>query len=205
VAKLALDYSKWDHYEVAAMRAGPRIMHAEFCIVSDRPRELHVDSGNRPHCATGPFCRWSDGSALYAIHGVRVPAYVVEYPETITTADIGAETNNEVRRIMIDRYGIARYVRDAQFEVLDVDTDTAGGQRRLLRKDTLTVVELTNSTVDADGSRRIYHVPVHPELRPLPQDVNAPLGEPQRMTALNAVASTYGMRGEEYARIGAET
>lgn len=58
------------------------------------------------------------------------------------------------------------------------------------------VVELTNSTVDADGTRRVYHIPVEPELRPLLDD--GEMGEPQRMTALNAVASTYGMRGEDY-------
>lgn len=91
---------------------------------------------------------------------------------------------------------LARYVRDAQFEVLDVDADPLGQPRRLLRRGGLVVVELTNSTVDADGSRRVYHVPCHPELRPML--ANGGLGDPQKMTALNAVASTYGMLGSEY-------
>lgn len=38
--------------------------------------------------------------------------------------------------------------------------------------------------------------PTYAELRPLLPD--GELGEPQAMTALNAVASTYGMRGEDY-------
>ena len=58
------------------------------------------------------------------------------------------------------------------------------------------MVELTNSTVDSDGTRRTYHVPVEPSLRPML--ANGALGEPQAMTALNAVASTYGLRGEQY-------
>jgi len=77
VAKLKLpQYEKFQHYENAAIHGGPRIMHAEFCMISDRPEILTVDEQIRPHNDTGPFCRWRDGTALYSIHGVRVPAYV---------------------------------------------------------------------------------------------------------------------------------
>ena len=103
---------------------------------------------------------------------------------------------------MVERYGLSRYVHDAKFEVVDEDTDPLGQTRRLLRRDELMVVELTNSTVDADGGRRMYHVPVHPDLCPLLPDGG--LGRPQDLTALNAVASTYGMRGKDY-RLEVET
>jgi hypothetical protein len=204
VAKLELDYSNWDHYETLALVCGPRIMHAEFAMISDRPEVLMVDERSRPHCDDGPFCRWRDGTALYSIHGIRVPQFVVEHPERVTVADIEAEQNAEVRRVMIDRYGVSRYVHDAKFEVLDEDEDPLGQPRRLLRRGRIVVVELTNSTEDADGTRRKYHVPCHPELRPLPFPPDNRLGEPQAMTALNAVASTYGFRGEEY-RLRVET
>jgi hypothetical protein len=196
IAKIEIDYSKWQHYEAAALHSGPRYMHADFCIVADRPEVLTVDNANRPHNEAGPFCRWRDGISLYAIHGVRVPAYIVERPDLITVARIQAETNEEVRRVMIERYGLSRYVRDAGFDVIDADTDPIGQPRRLLRRGDMLVVELTNSTVDADGARRVYHVPCHPELRPMLDDSS--LGDPQKLTALNAVASSYGMRGEEY-------
>jgi len=81
IAELDLDYSKWDHWEKAAMHSGPRIMHKDFCIVSDRPETLLVDDDQRPHCDTGPFCRWRDGTAIYALHGVFVPAWVIETPK----------------------------------------------------------------------------------------------------------------------------
>jgi len=83
VAKLPLDYSKWEHYEVLAS-AGPRIMHSEFCMISERPTGLKVDEQNRPHCENGPFCQWSTGEALYAFNGVRVPAEWIESPESLT-------------------------------------------------------------------------------------------------------------------------
>jgi hypothetical protein len=150
----------------------------------------------------GPFCAWSDGCSLFSVHGIRVPEWLITSPERLTVDRIHAETNEEVRRVMIERYGMSKYVRDAQFEVLDADLDQLGYSRRLLRRGETMVVELTNSTTDADGKRRMYHVPVHPELRPLLSDTE--LGEPQKLTALNAVASTYGMRGSEYV-LAAET
>lgn len=196
VSGLQLDYSKWDHYEVLATLSGPRIMHADFCMISDKPEILTADSQNRPHNDTGPFCRWSDGTSLYAIHGTYVPAWVIEHPERITTQTIEAENNAEIRRIMVEKYGLSKYVRDAKFEVVDSDKDPLGQPRRLLKRNDLLVVELTNSTKDGDGSRRVYHVPCHPELRPLLP--NGELGERQKLTALNAVASTYGMCGKDY-------
>jgi hypothetical protein len=103
VALLGLDYSKWDHYEKAAMHAGPRWLHPKFCIISDRPEVLKVDKKNQPHCDDGPFCCWRDGSRLYSIHSVRVPGLVVEHPELITAEMIAEETNEEARQIMLDR------------------------------------------------------------------------------------------------------
>lgn len=196
IVQLPIDYSKWQHYEEAAARSGPRYMHSEFCIVSDRPEVLTVDAQNRPHNETGPFCRWRDGVALYAFHGVRVPRYVIERPDLINVERIHAERNEEIRRVMIERFGVGRYVTAAGFKVVDEDKDPLGLPRRLLRRDNMLVVELTNSTLDADGTRRTYFVACEPSLRPMLPDGR--LGEPQSMTALNAVASTYGMRGEEY-------
>ena len=121
IVGLKLDYSKWDHYEVAAT-AGPRYMHPEFCLVSEPPLELKIDDQNRPHCDDGPFCRWADGSRLYSIHGVRVPEWIVEHPEAITLEKIRAETNAEIKRIMRERYGESRYLRDIGARVIDIDT-----------------------------------------------------------------------------------
>ena len=191
-----VDYSKWAHFEAAAIHAGPRFMHRDFCIVSDRPEVLTVDAENRPHNDTGPFCRWRDGISLYAIHGVYVPRFVVENPEQITVEKIHAERNEELKRIMIERYGLTRYVRDAKFKILDEDKDPLGQSRRLLQHGDLLVVELVNSTVDADGTRRVYHVPCEGELRPMLPDRT--LGVAQKLTCQNAVASTFGLTGDRY-------
>ena len=103
VAQLNIDYSKWDHYEKAALHAGPRWMHPKFCIVSDRPSVLKVDEQSKPHCDDGPFCVWRDGAKLYSVHGVRVSGLVVEHPEHITAEMIAEETNDSAKQIMLER------------------------------------------------------------------------------------------------------
>ena len=199
VARLDLDYSKWRHYEIAA-EAGPRVMHAEFCLVSERPTVLRVDAQNRPHCETGPFCAWRDGSALYSWHGVRVPRWMIEHPERITVATIDAETNVEVRRVMIQRLGADRYLIEAGATLVQSDRYGELYRREVPGDDPILMVKVMNSTPEVDGTRKPYWLRVHPECRPLPVPANKmQLGEPQALTAHNAVASTFGRRGEEYA------
>lgn len=239
VASLQLDYTRWQHYEALAL-VGPRIMHADFCMVSDRPEVLLVDDRNRPHCDDGPFCRWRDGAALYAIHGTRVPAWIVERPQQITVAAIDSEDNAETRRVMIDRYrrgeevsGAVAYCRDGGAKVLERSDDHG----LLLCRDVagdepIIMVQVLNPTPEPDGplsegqARAIfgdvavdvvlarwpsapmfsaetvprfkqYFLRVHPELRPMKN--GQVVGKPQEMTALNAVASTWGLTGEQFA------
>jgi hypothetical protein len=202
IARLPIDYSGWQHYETLALVSGPRILHAKFAIISDRPERLTVDAQNRPHCDDGPFCRWGDGTALYSSHGVRVPRYVAERPELITVARIEAETNAEVRRVMIDRFGTARFIRESGAKPVHADATGTLYERNFADGTRALVCHVVNSTPEADGSAREFWLRVHHELRPLLG--NGQLGEPQRLTARNAVASTFGLRGDEYAPL-AET
>ena len=196
IAKLDIDYSAWTHWETLSLHSGPRIMHPDFCMISDRPSILTVDDQNRPHCDDGPFCQWRDGSALYSIHGVRVPWDIVENPETITAARIAKEKNAEVKRIMVQRMGPARWVTEMGLK--PIHTDDWGS---LYQSDDATYVKVVNSTLNDDGTADEYWLSVNRELRPIrrnPATGKIEYGEPQKMTALNAVASTFSMTGREY-------
>lgn len=113
IAKLDLDYTKWDAWETLSLHSGPRVVHKDFCIISDRPERLLVDAQNRPHCDDGPFCRWRDGSTLYSVHGVRVPAWVIEQPERVTARAVLDEQNAEIARVMRERVGTERFLTEA--------------------------------------------------------------------------------------------
>jgi hypothetical protein len=204
VAQLNLpEYSRYRFWRDLSEHSGPRIVHEKFCIISDRPSVLTVDSRNRPHKETGPFCQWRDGSALYAIHGVRVPAWIVERPGEISIDKINAESNSEIQRIMIERFGWDRYDQECNARVIDRDERWG----TLMQSPGGLYLKVVNRSPEPDGSFRNYILPVADRCEPLPDqdDPGAELGEPQQLTALNAVASTFGLRGEEYARLAAES
>jgi hypothetical protein len=144
-------------YEYLAT-VGPRWMHSEFCIVSDRPVQLTQDAQRRPHADKGPFCAWRDGTALYAYHGTRVPQWIMEHPERITVAAIHAEPNAEVRRVMLSMYGMDRYLNDCNATLLD-----ASDYGRLYRcpdvpgqREPLVLLRLVNSTPEGRYEGGIY-------------------------------------------------
>jgi hypothetical protein len=182
VAELPIDYSAWEHYEKAAVHAGPRYTHAKFCIVSDRPEVLLVDEQNRPHCTTGPFCRWRDGSALYAVHGVRVPWTVIEQRDKITVSQVDAEPNTEVRRVMLELYGEARYLQDSGAKPVHTDSFGTLYRKEIPGDETLVMVRVLNSTSEPDGSFKPYFLRVPPTIK----------------TAHEAVAWSFGVEAKDY-------
>ena len=176
--------------------------HKDFVMVCERPIHIDRDAQGRLHSDTRLAIEWPDGWGIAMSHGVRLPDDVILRPESVTVARIDAEKNAEVRRVMLERFGLARYMLESKAEVLHEDTDQLGHPRRLLRKPMgdrlpeLTMVHVKNSTLEPDGSRKDYVLAVHPQLRPI---FASGFGRPQKLTCANAVASTFGLRGEEYA------
>ena len=59
------------------------------------------------------------------------------------------------------------------------------------------MVEVINRSAEPDGAYCHFLLRVDPELRPIGEDGS--FGPPQQATARNAVASTFGLSGAEYA------
>ena len=163
-------YSAWER---CAKAGGFRFVHKRFCMVSDFPERLKLDEQNRPHSSEGPSHRWRDGWEFYYWHGVKVTRQIVMAPETLTVAQIERETNAEVRRIMIERYGAAQYIRDAGADLvhsLPDDYFVKGLQEaKLYRKrraedSDLVMIELVNSTPEPDGTVKHYMLRVDPRM-----------------------------------------
>ena len=166
-------------------------------------------TGGRLHCSSGPAVSWPSGAKFWFWRGVQVSREIVEKPSSITLTGIGAERNQERRRVLIERYktgesvsGAAAYLRDSGSIIEDTDERWGTLRRKKRRGDSdLLVLEVINRSPEPDGSFRHYFLRIQPDLRPMLPEGG--LGEPQRPTALNAVASTFGMTGAEYAkRIG---
>ena len=164
-----------------------------FVMVCDRPKEIHIEQrqgAHRMHNEAGLAISWRDGWGLYFVHGVRVPAVVVEHPETITVQQILAEPNAEVRRIMCEQMGWERFVADAGMRLVDECPDPANAPHTLALYDIpvqvfeapVRVLLCTNASPERDGTRRRFGLTC-------PAEVS---------TALDAAGWTFGLSGSEY-------
>lgn len=82
----------------------------------------------------------SDIENLYFWHGVLVPAFVVTKPEWITADMALKEENAEVRRVMIERMGMERFISESGAELIHrhergelFSIDLPGDPERVLR------------------------------------------------------------------------
>jgi hypothetical protein len=175
-----------------AQSAGWAFPHRNICWVSERHHLLKRDDQGRLHSLTGPACAYPDGWAIYAVHGVQVPAYVIERPADISVERIDADWNNvEVRRVMIERYrhgeeinGPAAFIRDARGERLDHDERYGTLWRRNVRgHEPIVMIEVVNSPPEPDGSFKRYWLRVPPAVQ----------------TTREAVAWTFDMPANDYA------
>lgn len=135
------------------------------------------DDHGRVHRADGPAVVWPDGKRGYFWHGVEVPRWVVVHPEQITLEAIGRQADVEVRRAMIERYGLDRFVREAGAHLVHANARGRLWSLRMGGAARMRVVEVT-----CPSTGRIYFLPVPPGVR----------------KADEAIAWTFGLSSEEY-------
>lgn len=162
---------------------------------------------------------------LYHIRGIEVDKRIVLNPETITVEEIDREANQEIKAVLLERMGITKYISNSKnLEILHTDKDEHGLERMLIRKelagyeDPVMGVLVTNTTPEPDGSHNKYFLwcveglkPIHdPGIDELndSEEVKRKKKErameltlkekSQELTCHNAVASTFGLRGEQY-------
>jgi hypothetical protein len=94
--------------------------------------------------------------------GVPVTAQIAFFPETLNGQDILAERNAELRRVMIERVGFEKFLREVKAEVLDADRDR-GGERQLLRVPLVNDEAIVVVSVHCPSTGRQYVVRVPPD------------------------------------------
>jgi len=152
-------------------------------VVAERPAAVRVDERRRLHCADAPAFVWLDTIRDAYWHGVSVPEYVVCRPHEITAAGIDAEKNAEVRRVMIERYGQARYLVDSGAQKIHDDDFGVLYRKELPGDEPIVMVKVVNSTAEPDGTFKDYFLRVPPDIT----------------TARAAVAWTFGKTEADYA------
>jgi hypothetical protein len=175
--------------------AGSFWIYSDVIVICQRPERLHLDPQGRAHHSDGPAIVYRDGFSVYASRGTHIPARVYTAPMEITVADIDKETSPEVRRVMLAKMGVERYLAHAEAEKIDEDETgilwrrqrterfRIGGWRdEISRARTLCFVEVINGTPEPDGTFKHYYLRVPPNMQ----------------TAREAVAWTYGLSADDY-------
>lgn len=151
-------------------------------VLTERPRRLVRDDQDRLHAASGPALEYPDGFALWRWHGVRVPRWVVERPRAITLETIRDERDVQVRRVLVERFGPDRYLREAGGEVVQRDQCGNLWRAELPGDEPVVMIELRNATPEPDGSRRTFWLRVPPQV----------------LTAMEGVAWSFDLPPERY-------
>jgi hypothetical protein len=182
-AHLGVDAEKLQGQMELAASAGWSVLFWEWALISARPLRIARDERGRLHSTDGAAVLYPDGFAVHAVHGVRVPADIVEDRPSLTVARIEAEENAEVRRVMVELYGQERFLLDAGAAEIHRDRFGTLYRKELEDDEPLVMVKVTNRTPEPDGSFKDYFLRVPPDIE----------------KAHEAVAWTFGKGALDYA------
>lgn len=164
-----------------------QVIHLGWClfyenvaIVSQKP--IYIRSENDVlHCENGPALMYADGFRLYRYKGIDMTnhIYAIEEPDTITVEKITSESNQEVKRALLEIFGYERFIAESGANLIHKD-DFRGSPVELysLTIDSVQVdgCLVVNSTAEPDGHFKKYFIQVEPG---------------KYKTAVGALASTF--------------
>ena len=155
--------------------------HRDFVMVCERPTRIERNEQGRLHATTQKAICWPDGWGFCSVNGVRVPDEIIENPQSITANRIEDEQNAEIRRVMLELFGLERFLRESGAKRVHQDRFGELYERSLGGRD-YRFVRVLNSTPEPDGTHKSYVLSV-------PATV---------LTAHEAVAWTFNLRPEQY-------
>ena len=102
--------------------------------------------------------------------GVQITPQIAFFPETLNSTDILNERNTELRRVMIERVGFEKFLREVNAEVFHSDRDK-GGERKLYRVELQNDEPIVVVSLLCPSTGRHYLVRVPPTMKTCHQAV----------------------------------
>ena len=169
VCGLSKETEKLCGSQMVAENAGWWLPHKNICWISERHNILHRNTQERLHKDEGPALAYPDGWCIYALNGVRMKAdYVLTPAEKLDVSAVLKEENADIRRELIRKIGIERFLEKAPHKTLDTQ-----GNYKLL------AIELSPEIKDArylkmlNPSIGTWHVEgVHPTCKTVQEAIN---------------------------------
>lgn len=168
-------------WEQVYLRCHFAFLRKDIVAVSEPPVIYLKDAEGRFHAEDGAAIVYSDGASLFFWHGVMVPRWVIKQPQKINPHVIFSQGNTEIRRVMIERYGMERFLEKSEARLLNKSGMGELYEVGFWRDNTWArFVKVKNSTPEPDGSYKHYVLQVHPDT----------------LTAAEGVAWTFGFRNQ---------
>lgn len=133
----------------------------DFVFFSDKPKHIKFDDRKQLHCEDDKAVKYKDGYGLYVWHGVVTTEQAIMRPNEITVDMILKEDNQEVRRVLMERMGMRRFLLEAKPEILDQDAHKINWNRALFR---IKTGEVFLYVTDPSTGRN-YPIQVDPRLK----------------------------------------
>lgn len=169
-----------EHFWEAVKAGGWWCAFKKFVLVCDNPVELHLNAQVRLHNEHGPALSFEDGYKICALNNLILPEFVIN--NRYSVSDIDAELNLEVRRIMIERMGLNKYIEGGGGREVHRDGYGILYTKEMPYEEPITTVRVRNSTAEPDGSHKTYFLRVPNEVK----------------TAREAIAWTFGLNEQDY-------
>jgi hypothetical protein len=135
-------------------------------LICEPPRVIRTEPAgaggeHRLHCESGPAVEWAAGAEPgYYLHGVAIPEQLFRDP---TVDLIHREDNSEVRRLVIERMGWPRYIREANLRLVGATADPGNPGHELQlydlpkgRYEPARLLTMVNGSPDRSGRERQY-------------------------------------------------
>jgi hypothetical protein len=156
---------------------------ADICYLTARPDFIKTDGGEL-HADEGPAVAWPGGAMpMWRWRGLPVAEHVMAPVETMDARSIRRERSVVLRDVMIERFGLERFIRECGAKPLRKDeAGTLWVAQHPVPRRRVTAVEVVNGTPEPGGSYRHYFIRVPNTIR----------------TARGAVAWSYGLTAKSY-------
>lgn len=168
----------WD----LANSCGGVLFADDVVFICDRPTKMDTDDDGMLHNTEGPAILYSDGFQGFAWHGSVIAADLISNPGSVTVEAIEGETNVEMRRVLVEIYGLSRYLVDSGADIIHQDSFGTLYRKEIGPGEPLVMVRVKNATAEPDGTFRDYFLRVPPNM----------------VRAQQAVAWTFGLTEEQY-------
>lgn len=195
-----------------ARQAGWFLFFDKLALICERPI-INLDEQLNYSNTTGPAISFVDGWEYFCVHNIEISRDIILGNVELTPDLIESESNQEVKRILMELYGFEKYLENTGAELIDTSVFKSAGadgevkkreawlyKKEIKNDEPLLFVKVINSSPEPDGTFKSYTIQVSPRCEPMIDGPNGQviLGEPQKLTAKNAIASTFGLTGEEY-------